>query len=162
MVWISGGSFLMGSDRHYPEEAPAHEVSVNGFWMDRHTVTNREFKRFVDATGHVTLAERPANAADYPGAKPESLRPSSVLFKKASGPVDLRTLQLVGIRRGRELAPSAGPGKLASPSLGPPGGARRLRRRRSLCQVGRKGIADGSRMGIRGTRRVGRRRVLLG
>jgi sulfatase modifying factor 1 len=90
MVWIPGGTFLMGSDRHYPEEAPAHKVAVNGFWMDHHAVTNREFKRFVEATRHVTLAERPANAADYPGAKPELLAPSSVMFKKASGPVDLR------------------------------------------------------------------------
>jgi formylglycine-generating enzyme required for sulfatase activity len=60
-VWIPGGTFLMGSDAHYPEEAPAHKVSVRGFWMDRHTVTNREFARFALATGHVTLAERPAD-----------------------------------------------------------------------------------------------------
>lgn len=89
MVWIPGGTFLMGSDRHYPEEAPAHRVSVNGFWMDRHAVTNADFRHFVDATGYVTLAERPANAADYPGAKPELLAPSSVMFKKAAHPVDL-------------------------------------------------------------------------
>ena len=87
---IPGGTFLMGSDHHYPEEAPAHRVTVDGFWMDAHAVTNAEFKRFVDATGHVTLAERPANPADYPGAKPEMLAPSSVMFKKAPGPVDLR------------------------------------------------------------------------
>ena len=90
MPWIPGGTFLMGSDHHYPEEAPAHRVTVDGFWMDAHTVTNAEFKRFVDATGHVTFAERPANPADYPGAKPEMLAPSSVMFKKAPGPVDLR------------------------------------------------------------------------
>ena len=90
MVWIRGGEFLMGSDRHYPEEAPAHRVAVNGFWMDTRAVTNREFRRFVDATGHVTLAEKPANAADYPGAKPEMLVPSSVMFKKSDQPVDLR------------------------------------------------------------------------
>jgi sulfatase modifying factor 1 len=89
MAWIPGGVFLMGSDRHYPEEAPAHRVKVNPFWMDRHTVTNNEFRRFVEATGHVTLAERPANAADYPGAKPELLVPSSVLFRKAPQHVDL-------------------------------------------------------------------------
>jgi sulfatase modifying factor 1 len=83
MVRIPGGSFLMGSDRHYPEEAPAHRVTVDGFWMDRCTVTNREFQLFVEATEHVTLAERPAKAADYPGAKPELLAPSSVVFKKA-------------------------------------------------------------------------------
>jgi formylglycine-generating enzyme required for sulfatase activity len=90
MVWIPGGTFLMGSDRHYPEEAPAHKVSVDAFWMDRHTVTNREFRRFAEATGHVTLAEKPANAADYPDAKPELLVPSSVMFRKSAGPVDLR------------------------------------------------------------------------
>ena len=90
MVFIPGGEFTMGSDRHYPEEAPAHRVAVDGFWMDRHTVTNKEFRRFVDATGYVTFAEKPANAADYPGAQPEMLVPSSVMFRKAAGPVDLR------------------------------------------------------------------------
>src|SRR5499426_2586592 len=90
MVWIPGGRFLMGSDHHYPEEAPAHKVKVRGFWMDPHTVTNREFQRFVEATGHVTLAEKPANADDYPGAKPELLVPSSVMFRRTAGPVDLR------------------------------------------------------------------------
>jgi formylglycine-generating enzyme required for sulfatase activity len=89
MVRIPGGAFLMGSDVHYPEEAPAHKVSVNGFWMDIHAVTNAEFKRFVDATHHVTLAEKPANAEDYPGAKPELLAPHSVVFRKTPGPVDM-------------------------------------------------------------------------
>ena len=90
MVRIPGGTFRMGSDAHYPEEAPAHQVTVNPFWMDRHAVTNTDFRRFVDATGHVTLAERPANPDDYPGAKPELLAPSSVMFRKSDGPVDLR------------------------------------------------------------------------
>jgi formylglycine-generating enzyme required for sulfatase activity len=90
MVWIPGGAFMMGSDRHYPEEAPAHKVKVDGFWIGRHTVTNARFARFVEATGHVTVAERPANPEDYPGAKPELLAPSSIVFKKANGPVDLR------------------------------------------------------------------------
>src|SRR5690242_21544801 len=82
MVWIPGGRFLMGSDKHYPEEAPAHDVTVDGFWMDKHTVTNAEFSRFVEATGYVTLAERAPNAEDYPGAKPELLVPASVVFSK--------------------------------------------------------------------------------
>jgi sulfatase modifying factor 1 len=89
MVRIPGGTFLMGSDKHYPEEKPAHKVAVPAFWMDTHAVTNREFERFVAATGHVTLAERPANPEDYPGAKPEMLVPSSVMFRKSDGPVDL-------------------------------------------------------------------------
>ncbi len=53
--------FSWDSDRHYPEEAPVHKVRVDGFWMDRCTVTNREFERFVRETGHVTWAEKPAN-----------------------------------------------------------------------------------------------------
>lgn len=90
MVHIRGGTFLMGSDHHYPEEAPAHKVRVNSFWIDRHTVTNAEFQRFIDATGYVTSAERPANPDDYPGALPEMLAPSSVMFDKPAARVDLR------------------------------------------------------------------------
>ena len=89
MRQIPGGTFLMGSDHHYPEEAPAHKVRVDGFWMDARTVTNREFADFVEATGYVTLAERPANPDDYPGAKPELLAPSSVVFIKPKIRVDL-------------------------------------------------------------------------
>jgi len=90
MVWIPGGTFVMGSDRHYPEEAPAHKVCVDGFWMDQCTVTNREFERFIAASGYVTLAEKAADPKDYPGAKPELLAPSSVMFKKPKkGPIDL-------------------------------------------------------------------------
>jgi formylglycine-generating enzyme required for sulfatase activity len=90
MVWIPGGTFTMGSDRHYPEEAPAHRVSVDGFWIDRYAVTNADFRRFVEATGHLTLAERPVDPADYPGAKPELLEPSAVVFRRTAGPVDLQ------------------------------------------------------------------------
>jgi formylglycine-generating enzyme required for sulfatase activity len=90
MVWVPGGTFVMGSDSHYPEEAPAHRVSVNGFWIDQHTVTNREFARFVAETGHVTLAERSPDPADYPGAKPELLVPASTVFRRPAHRVDLR------------------------------------------------------------------------
>jgi formylglycine-generating enzyme len=57
MVFISGGSFRMGSDHHYPEEAPAHRVMVDSFWIDRTPVSNREFRKFVNAMGYVTFAE---------------------------------------------------------------------------------------------------------
>src|SRR5215469_6973424 len=79
MVWVPGGTFRMGSDKHYPEEAPAHSVSVGGFWMDRFTVTNADFQRFVDATRHVTVAERPLDPQDYPNALPELLVPGSAV-----------------------------------------------------------------------------------
>ena len=49
MVFIPGGSFRMGSDGHYPEEAPVHRVTVGGFWIDRTPVTNREFRKFVNS-----------------------------------------------------------------------------------------------------------------
>ncbi len=90
MVWIPGGTFQMGSDRHYPEEAPVHPVHVDGFWMDRFTVTNDQFARFVAATGHTTVAERPPDPADYPDARPELLVPSSTVFRKPKQRVDLR------------------------------------------------------------------------
>lgn len=80
---------MMGSNNHYPEEAPAHRVRVDGFWMDICTVTNREFASFVEETGHMTLAERPADPANYPGALPDMLSPSSTMFKKPPGPVDM-------------------------------------------------------------------------
>ena len=87
MVWIPGGSFSMGSDDHYPEEAPAHRVSVEGFWIDCSPVTNAQFQKFVKATGHRTLAERPADPADYPGADAALLAPSSIVFVPPPGPV---------------------------------------------------------------------------
>jgi formylglycine-generating enzyme len=90
MVWIPGGRFQMGSDDHYPEERPTHSATVEGFWIDKYAVTNEQFARFVEATGHVTLAEIPPRAEDYPGAKPEMLEPASVVFQKPSRPVDLR------------------------------------------------------------------------
>jgi len=89
MVRIEGGTFLMGSDSHYPEEAPAHRATVDGFWMDRYPVTNADFAAFVEDTGYVTSAERAPNADDYPGARPELLTPASVVFQKPEGPVSL-------------------------------------------------------------------------
>ena len=80
MVFVPGGAFRMGSDRHYPEEAPAHRVAVDGFWIDRTPVTNAQFNAFVTATGYVTSAERVPLAADYPGTPPEMLQPASLVF----------------------------------------------------------------------------------
>jgi len=80
MVWIAGGTFVMGSDHHYPEEAPAHPVTVDGFLIDRAPVTNRQFSAFVEATGHVTVAERAPEPEDYPGALPHMLQPGSLVF----------------------------------------------------------------------------------
>ena len=73
MVWVPPGTFRMGSDSHYPEEAPVHRVTVDGFWMDRTPVTNRQFREFVYATGYVTFAEKAPDPKDYPGALPHML-----------------------------------------------------------------------------------------
>ena len=90
MITIEGGTFRMGSDRFYPEEAPVCEVAVAGFSIDPYAVTNADFAKFVRKTGYVTVAERELNAADYPGAPVENLVPGALVFHMTSGPVDLR------------------------------------------------------------------------
>ena len=89
MVFLPGGEFLMGSDRHYPEEKPAHRVEVDGFWIDARPVTNRHFARFVEATGYVTFTEIAPDPKDYPGILPEMLKPGSMVFSPPGHPVDL-------------------------------------------------------------------------
>jgi formylglycine-generating enzyme required for sulfatase activity len=90
MVWIAGGTFRMGSNDHYPEEAPVHRVTVGGFWIDRTPVTNREFRKFVNATGYVTFAETRPDPKDYPGALPHMLKAGSLVFTPPKHPVDTR------------------------------------------------------------------------
>jgi formylglycine-generating enzyme required for sulfatase activity len=90
LVPLPGGRFTMGSDAHYPEEAPAHPVEVGPFAIERTPVTNRAFAEFVAATGHVTLAEIPPRAEHYPGALPELLVAASLVFTPTAGPVDTR------------------------------------------------------------------------
>jgi formylglycine-generating enzyme required for sulfatase activity len=89
MIWIPGGTFRMGSDRHYPEERPVHRVTVGAFWIDRAPVTNERFARFVEATGHTTFAEIAPTLEDYPNALPEMLIPGSLVFVQPSGAVNL-------------------------------------------------------------------------
>lgn len=87
MVWVPGATFMMGSNDHYPEEAPVHPVTVDGFWIDVTPVTNRQFLEFVNATGHVTFAERKPRAEDYPGAPPSNLRAGSLVFTPPKRPL---------------------------------------------------------------------------
>ena len=93
-VNIPGGQFLMGSDRHYPEERPAHRVQVSDFAMDATPVTCAAFTEFVEATGYVTVAEQILEPADFPGVDPEMLIPGSLVFRPTGGPVDLSDLNL--------------------------------------------------------------------
>src|SRR5271165_7023543 len=87
MVRIPGGCFGMGSDKHYVEEVPVHRVTIDPFWIDRAPVTNREFHKFVRATGHVTLAEIAPDPKDYPGALPGMLKAGSLVFSPPKHPV---------------------------------------------------------------------------
>jgi formylglycine-generating enzyme len=87
MRLVPGGTFCMGSDQHYPEEAPVHRVTVDGFWMDRTPVTNRQFREFVEATGYVTFAELTPDPKDYPGALPHMLKAGSLVFDPPDHPV---------------------------------------------------------------------------
>ena len=89
---VPAQTFVMGSDAHYPEEAPAHRVALDAFTIEAHPVTNARFAAFVGATGYVTVAERPLDPADYPGAPAENLQPGSLVFTGTPGPVDLRHL----------------------------------------------------------------------
>jgi sulfatase modifying factor 1 len=93
-VSLAGGVFTMGSDHHYPEEAPAHRERVGAFAIDPTQVTNAQFRDFVRATGYRTVAEREPRAEDFPDAPPENLVPGSLVFTPTSGPVDLRHLSL--------------------------------------------------------------------
>jgi len=100
MVWIPGGTFSMGcaDPRRIPhggvdpmvDARPIHRVRVDAFWMDAHEVTNAEFAAFVEATGHVTVAERTPSAEDFPDAAPESLVAGSIVFTPPSQAVALR------------------------------------------------------------------------
>ncbi len=100
MVWIPGGEFTMGTDSElgWPDEKPAHRVRVDAFWMDETEITNAQFRQFVEATGYVTTAEKPADAEEIlrqlpPGTPPppeEKLVPASLVFTPTEGPVPLK------------------------------------------------------------------------
>ena len=126
MVWLSGGTFRMGSDTHYPEEAPVHRVHVDGFFIDPYPVTNRQFRRFVEATGYVTVAELAPDPKDYPGALPHMLKPGSLVFTPPRHPVDLRDWSQWWRFERCELAPPEWSGSLKPGPRRPSGGACRL------------------------------------
>ena len=90
MVWIAGDTFKMGTDDpDYNDATPLHNITVDGFWMDEHEVTNAEYEKFVKATGYRTVAEQPLNPADFPGIPAENLVPGSGVFTPTSQPVSL-------------------------------------------------------------------------
>jgi formylglycine-generating enzyme len=93
MLWLPGAPHRVGSDEHHAEEGPSRRVAVDGFWIDTYEVTNERFAAFVSDTAYRTLAERPLDPADFPGAPAENLVPGSLVFRRARGPVDLRRIE---------------------------------------------------------------------
>ena len=99
MVWIPGGEFTMGGADPLarPDESPRHRVRVDGFWMDQTEVTNAQFRRFVEATGYTTTAERAVDWEELrkqappgtPRPPDEALRPGSLVFTPPDRPVGL-------------------------------------------------------------------------
>ncbi len=80
----------MGSDNpQFSDARPWHRVRVHGFWIDRTTVTNAQFAKFVAATGYVTIAERVPQAKDFPGVPAEDLVPGALVFTPPKHPVEL-------------------------------------------------------------------------
>ena len=155
-----GRHLSTGVDDQHPEEARRHAVTVDGFWIDRHEVTNAQFARFVDATGYRTLAERgldpkayPGPAAGAPAAWLDGLRPPEPLTE----PKDITQWWRY------VPAPTAAPGGSGEPIEGKgelPGGARRVRGCSGLRTVGRAAPADRGGMGVRGARRWGAAAVM--
>lgn len=89
MVALPGGVFTMGSERFYADEAPCRRVRVRPFSIDRGPVTNAQFARFVEATGHVTVAEIAPDPADYPDMLESIDYAGSLVFRRTGAPVDV-------------------------------------------------------------------------
>jgi formylglycine-generating enzyme required for sulfatase activity len=115
MIRLSGGTFLMGSENFYPEEAPVRQVRVDPFWIDEVPVSNAEFARFVAATGHVTIAEIAPDPKDYPGMPAEMAQPGSLVFEHDAGPVNLRIPSWWDFRFGANWRAPLGPGSACEP-----------------------------------------------
>jgi formylglycine-generating enzyme required for sulfatase activity len=110
MIALPGGTFAMGSERFYPEEAPVRRVRVDPFRIDAAPVTNAEFARFVVATGYVTFAEVAPDPKDYPGMPPELAQPGSAVFEMSAGPVDTSSPSWWHFRIGANWRAPLGPG----------------------------------------------------
>ena len=89
-IQLAGGTFLMGREDIYAEEGPLRQTTVDGFWIDRHEVTNRQFAEFVKVTGYKTIAEKPVDPAAF-GVPEEQipafmLEPGSAVFTPPDRP----------------------------------------------------------------------------
>ncbi len=110
MQWITGGTFAMGSDAAYREEGPVRDVTVDGFWIDTHEITNHQYSKFANETGYVTVAERLPDANMLEGAPPEMFKPGSVMFRQPKNIVSTEMLQWWIYQPGANWRHPQGPG----------------------------------------------------
>ncbi len=99
MTLINGGTFLMGGDSKQAsdDEYPKHRVAVSSFYIDQTEVTNAQFKKFIDATGYTTTAERKPDWEELKNSVPPGtpkphdslLVAASLVFRQSTGPVNL-------------------------------------------------------------------------
>ena len=142
MVPIPGGTFRMGSDRHYPEEAPVHRVTVDSFCIDRIPVTNRQFKEFVKATGHVTFAQIAPDRRIIPARCRICSMPAHSYSRRPHARSTCATGRMVDVHEGRRLAASLRTEEQHQQSGSSSGGPRLVRGCVGLCALGRQGPAD--------------------
>ena len=129
MVWIPGGTFRMGSDGHYPEEAPVHRVTVDGFWIDRTPVTNAQFRHSSKRPATSPLPKFAPDPKDYPGALPHMLYAGLArLHAAAAAGGSARLGPWWTVHAGRRLAASVRARKLDQRARRPPRRARRVQR----------------------------------
>ena len=93
MAWIPGGTFSMGAEDGQPDEKPIHDVTVDGFWIDKTEVTNEQFDKFAKATGYITVAERKPDPKDFPGVPEEALVPGSIVFSPPDEEIPVEVLK---------------------------------------------------------------------
>ena len=137
LVWIPAQTAVLGSDAHYPEEAPAREVTVDGFWIADASGDQRAVRRIRRRHRLCHGRRTPLDPADYPGAPPENLQPGSMVFTRTAGPVDLRHInQWWTWTPGRVVAASARAALVAGQTGRSSRRAHRVRGRRGVCGVG--------------------------
>ena len=164
LTWLAGGTFLMGSEDFYPEERPVRPVQVDGFWIEPHAVTVEAFRRFVAATGHVTVAERGRTLRGRLSRR----RPRAARARLAGLPAAARapSTSTTTARGGRTWpartgANPKGPVPTSTPAPAP-GHACGVRRRGRVRGLGRALAPDRGRVGVRRTRRARRRPLCVG
>ena len=148
MVLVPGGRAVLGARRYYPEELPDRDVAVPDLWVDEQLVTNEEFARFAAETGHVSVAERELDPADFPGADPDLLVPRLAGVHPDAGTGEPGGLDpVVAMAGGCMLAGPAGAGSELDRDPGPSRRARRLGGREGVRGVGGQGPAHRGRVG---------------